>query len=120
METLLYFGLWAALIFLMMRFGCGAHVMGRGHGHGRAGTAAGPDAAAASAGPLRWTPPARDIDPVCGKSVATARAKSSVFEGLVYYFCSRDCREVFEAAPEVYVAARDRQPPPQQLEHHHG
>ena len=36
MEALIYFALWAGLIFLMMRFGCGAHVMGHGHGHGGA------------------------------------------------------------------------------------
>ena len=33
METLLYVVLWAAAIFLMMRFGCGAHMMGHGHRH---------------------------------------------------------------------------------------
>ena len=33
MSSIVYFLLWAGLIFLMMRFGCGAHVMGhRGHG----------------------------------------------------------------------------------------
>ena len=35
MEALLYFALWAGFIFLMMRFGCGAHIMGHGHGDGR-------------------------------------------------------------------------------------
>ena len=33
METLVYFLICGALIFFMMRFGCGAHVMGHGHGH---------------------------------------------------------------------------------------
>lgn len=28
MHTLMYFLIWGALIFVMMRFGCGAHVMG--------------------------------------------------------------------------------------------
>jgi hypothetical protein len=32
METLIYFALFAGLFFLMMRFGCGSHVMGHGHG----------------------------------------------------------------------------------------
>lgn len=32
METLLYFILWGGLLFLLMRFGCGAHMMGHGHG----------------------------------------------------------------------------------------
>ncbi len=34
MESLIYFLLFAGAFFLMMRFGCGAHVMGHGHGHG--------------------------------------------------------------------------------------
>lgn len=33
MQTLGYFLIWGAFIFLMMRFGCGAHVMR----HGRSG-----------------------------------------------------------------------------------
>ena len=32
MSALSYFLIWAVIIFLMMRFGCGAHVMGHGHG----------------------------------------------------------------------------------------
>ena len=34
MPTYLYFLLWGAFFFVMMRFGCGAHIMGHGHGHG--------------------------------------------------------------------------------------
>ena len=33
MPTWLYFLLWGAFFFMMMRFGCGAHIMGHGHGH---------------------------------------------------------------------------------------
>ena len=33
MPTYLYFLLWGAFFFIMMRFGCGAHVMGHGHEH---------------------------------------------------------------------------------------
>jgi YHS domain-containing protein len=98
MEALLYFALWAVLIFLMMRFGCGAHIMGHGHGDERA-----PGKPGDSAGELRWVPPKKDTDPVCGKVVATDRAKPSVYDGNVYYFCSRECREVFEAAPDLYL-----------------
>lgn len=99
MEALLYFALWAGLIFLMMRFGCGAHVMGHGRDGGGARSAPG---GAGDPG-LRWVPPAKDTDPVCGKTVATEKAKPSVYAGNVYYFCSRECREVFEAAPDLYV-----------------
>jgi YHS domain-containing protein len=99
MEALLYFAFWAALIFLMMRFGCGRHIMGHGRGSGQ-----GHDGAAPGGGEtLRWVAPEKEVDPVCGKTVATATAKPSVFDGSVYYFCSRECRDVFEAAPDIYV-----------------
>lgn len=109
MEALLYFIFWGALIFLMMRFGCGAHVMGHKHGKGK------PEASSGSRSDMHWTPPANDIDPVCKESVATNQAKSSVHAGRVYYFCSRECREVFEAAPDLYVS--DTNQP--KLEHSH-
>ena len=115
MEALLYFAFWAGLIFLMMRFGCGAHVMGHGHGHKSEDSGAAPRASEE----LRWTPPRKDRDPVCGKTVSTDAAKPSVFDGYVYYFCSRECREVFEAAPDLYVPGQEPRAP-QQLEHSHG
>jgi len=96
MSALLWFVIWAGLIFLMMRFGCGAHVMGH-----RTDSKAGHDEDTASA---RWIPPKTDTDPVCRKTVRTADAKPSVFDGKVFYFCSRECREIFEAAPELYLA----------------
>lgn len=111
MEALLYFGVWAALIFLMMRFGCGAHVMG--HGRKREGSDT-----TGNADEVRWVPPEKDTDPVCGKTIATQAAKPSVFDGNVYYFCSRECREAFEAAPDVYVPGQ-RPDDNRQLEHSH-
>ena len=96
MEALLYFILWAAIFFLMMRFGCGAHIMGHGHGS----KASRPHARSSE---LRWIPSEKDRDPVCGKTVTTATDKPSVHDGIVYYFCSRECREQFEAAPHIYV-----------------
>lgn len=98
MSTLFYFLIWAGVIFVMMRFGCGSHVMGHGKAEQDGG---GPQSL--GAGILRWIPPTEDVDPVCGKTVSTAGAKPSVHEGSVYYFCSRECREVFETAPEQYV-----------------
>ncbi|MGK2870950.1 MAG: YHS domain-containing protein [Alphaproteobacteria bacterium] len=115
METLIYFALWAGLIFLMMRFGCGAHIMGHGHGRHGAQNTRGPR----SAGQLRWVPPETDIDPVCGKTVRTGNAKPSVHDGTVYYFCSRECRERFEAAPHLYAGQKADHPPPL-MEHSHG
>lgn len=96
MEALLYFVIWAAAFFLMMRLGCGAHAMGHHHGSPE------PRSQARNA-ELRWVPPEKDRDPVCGNMVATAKAKPSVYDGMVYYFCSRECREQFETAPHLYL-----------------
>ena len=113
MDVILVFGFWAALLFLLMRFGGGAHVMGHGQGQKRgAGITAG------NADEVRWIAPDKDIDPVCGKSIATRVAKPSVFDGNVYYFCSRECREVFEAAPDLYVRGQQHDNN-RQLEHSH-
>lgn len=115
MQALLYFALWAAVIFLMMRFGCGSHVIGHGHGHhGGQDKDSPPDPER-----LRWVPPETDVDPVCGKTVHTDKAKPSVHDGTVYYFCSRECRERFEAAPQLYVG-QDTSQQPRQLDHAHG
>ena len=103
METLISVAVWAGLFFVMMRFGCGAHMMKGGHKHGSEQKTQARD----DAPELRWIPAEKDIDPVCKKTVATSTAKSSVYEGKVYYFCSRDCREVFEAAPDLYADAGD-------------
>lgn len=115
MEALIYFALWAGLFLLMMRFGCGVHVMGRRHGqHGAQDRGAPQDS-----GDLRWVPPESDMDPVCGKTVRTDKAKSSVHDGSVFYFCSRECRERFEAAPHLYVGPNADQRP-SQTDHAHG
>ncbi len=113
MEALLYFAFWAGLMFLMMRFGRGAHIMGHGHSNGQTQNkrwkVGNPE--------FRWVPPKKDTDPVCGKTVATDKAKPSVYAGNVYYFCSGECREVFEAAPGLYLGGGDPNHP--KLEHSH-
>ena len=43
-------------------------------------------------------------DPVCGMAVSNIdSAHSHEFKGNRYYFCSRNCRERFEADPEKYL-----------------
>jgi YHS domain-containing protein len=117
MGTLLYFAIFAGLFFLMMRFGCGLHVMGHGHGaHEGHGSDASTDA---DRDRQRWVPPETDIDPVCRMSVQAGGAKSSVYRGTVYYFCSAEHRDQFEADPERYVGSRVAAAP-QPMEHHHG
>jgi P-type Cu+ transporter len=44
------------------------------------------------------------IDPVCGMEVDEKSAKDrATFEGQPFFFCSRDCKEEFDEAPEDYV-----------------
>lgn len=104
MNAIWYFALWAFLIFLLMRFGCGAHVVGHGNGHRQKGGDA--------------DVPQTAIDPVCGMSVEPKAAKTSAYEGRIYYFCSADCREKFESAPKTYLKGGASQPTP--MEGHHG
>jgi YHS domain-containing protein len=113
MQTLLYFAFWGGLIFLMMRFGCGAHVMGHGQhgGHGN-------DSPRHAQRP-RWVPPDSDVDPVCGKTVKPDKAKSAVHDGTVYYFCSNECRDRFEAAPQLYIGPKAGNGS-KHMEHAHG
>lgn len=97
LQTMLYFLVWAGVIFLMMRVGCGAHVMGHGHRHGDSSSNGNDEVA------QRSLPPDRATDPVCGMTVRPKDAKSAVHQGSVYYFCSPDCRTKFEASPERYL-----------------
>jgi len=108
MTAIVYFLLWAALIFVMMRFGCGAHVLGHGHHHRGTGGRTGGEI----------TPPREATDPVCGMTVEPGTAKSSVYDGRVYYFCSHDCREKFEATPLAYVKGSAASPASKEI--HHG
>jgi len=95
MDGLLSFLLFAGLFFLMMRFGCGAHMM---HGHGsshESGKQAGSDDAG------------KHIDPVCGKNVPATEGYGKMHEGELHRFCSRGCLDAFEADPERYVRAHE-------------
>jgi YHS domain-containing protein len=111
-QAVLYFLLWAGAFALMMRFGCGAHVMGHGHGGPSSDTGSGSQGGA-GAGELEKT-----VDPVCGMPVRKAEAKTSAYQGQVYYFCSPACREKFEAAPASFAAQGNSTT--QRQEHHHG
>ncbi|OAB55599.1 hypothetical protein AY600_02005 [Phormidium willei BDU 130791] len=117
MSTLLYFLLWLLVIFLLIRFGCGAHRLRQSYPQAwRDGGAA---EAAGERGDMRWIAPPRDRDPVCGQTVRPERARSNVYDGQVRYFCSRECRERFEAAPHLYLAP-EAPLPPASLERSHG
>ena len=43
-------------------------------------------------------------DPVCGMMIEdTDAVATSEYEGKTYYFCSKDCKEEFDANPEDYA-----------------
>lgn len=105
MEAFIYFLLWVAVSLLALRLGIGASASG--YGRNRAAVPD-DDYDNGRGSDLRWIPPETDTDPVCGKVVDPVRAKPSVYEGYVYYFCSRNCRERFEADPKSYMDERQQ------------
>jgi len=78
--------LFAVLFFLMMRYGCGAHMM-QGHG----GHAQGKEENT------------KHIDPVCDMEVEVEQGYGKMHQGKLYRFCSRNCLDKFEADPERYL-----------------
>lgn len=89
LKPLLSLVLWGVLFFLIMRVGCGAHMAG-GHGH-HGGHGSDRDEG-------------EQKDPVCGMAVTAGSAKAAtVHKGRTYYFCSKSCRDKFEAAPGQYA-----------------
>lgn len=76
------------------RGGMGGLAGGMGHsGHAAAGEASGGGADAPDAA----------VDPVGGDAVRTAQALTSLYQGKIYYFASKENRERFEAAPQDYA-----------------
>ena len=95
MEGLFTLLLYAGLFYLMMRFGCGAHMV---HGHGGHGKSE-------EAGHGQHAPAAsRSIDPICGMEVAPGKGYTKMYEGREYRLCSRACLDKFEAGPQQYAA----------------
>lgn len=84
MEGFFSFLLFAGLFYLMMRVGCGAHMM---HGHHGASN----------------EDPSKHIDPVCGKNVPPTEGYGKMHEGSFYRFCSRNCLDAFDQEPKRYL-----------------
>ena len=91
MEGLLSLLMFAALFYVMMRFGCGAHMV---HGHG--GHRSHGDHA---------NEPTQTTDPVCGMPVAADEGYTKRYAGRTYHFCSRKCLDTFESNPDRYNVA---------------
>lgn len=85
MEGLGSFLLFALMFYLMMRFGCGAHMSSHRKHHGE------------EAGPTNHR------DPVCGREVSPSEGYGLMHAGTLHRFCSRDCLDRFEADPARYA-----------------
>ncbi len=91
MEGLFSLLLFAGLFYVMMRFGCGAHMVHghSGHDHGANGAVG------------------RAIDPVCGMPVALDEGYMKMYQRRQYRFCSRACLDKFDIHPERYLLLRE-------------
>lgn len=94
LTDILWFAAFAAVFFVMMRFGCGSHAM-----HGAGQPAAGPPADPPF-DPLGQEQP--KIDPVCKMVVQPYTGVSAYREGTLYRFCSVRCLETFQEYPAAY------------------
>ena len=89
MEGLISLLLFAAFFYLMMRFGCGAHmVLGHGGAHDSG---------------------SRHKDPVCGMDVDPEQGYGKMHKGTLYRFCSRKCLDTFEADPGRYLQSTNKE-----------
>lgn len=88
MEGLGSFLLFAVLFYVMMRYGCGAHMM---HGHGGHGHSHGAGRSA------------KHIDPVCDMEVEAEQGYGKMYRGVLYRFCSKSCLDKFDVDPERYL-----------------
>ncbi len=85
--------LFAAFFFLMMRFGCGSHMM---HGHASHGDSKN----GASSDNDKF---AKYIDPVCDMEVEAEQGYGKMYQGTLYRFCSRSCLDKFDDDPDRYL-----------------
>jgi len=88
MEGLGSFLLFAIFFYVMMRYGCGAHMIHGGHGHG---------------GGHEDHDKHKAVDPVCDMEVAEDQGYGKMYENKLYRFCSRNCLDKFEVDPQRYI-----------------
>ncbi len=103
MSGLLTLLLFTALFFLMMRFGCGAHMA---HGHRNHGGHEGRDHdGSREMYSSHGMAESGSKDPVCGMNVEADQGYSELYEGRRYRFCSRKCLDTFDTEPQRYAFA---------------
>ncbi len=99
MGSIIWFLIIGVLFFFMMRFGCGAHMGGMGHGgrhEGHMGHTGGGE-------PEEGTLAAKVKDPVCGMEIDKNQAFGMIRKGeKQIYFCSENCQNKFNAEPNKY------------------
>jgi YHS domain-containing protein len=101
MESLFSILMVVVLLYLMMRFGCGAHMSGGGCGHSshRHNQAGDPSNAQSVSEQKQFT-----RDPVCGMEIERALAATSTRYGAdTFYFCSKKCYWKFIERPEYFA-----------------
>ncbi len=87
MEGLGSFLLFAAFFYIMMRFGCGAHMI---HGHANHAEGHSSDGE-------------KFIDPVCGTEVGTDKGYGVMYQANLYRFCSKKCLDQFDEQPLLFI-----------------
>jgi len=87
MDGLISLLMFAAFFYLMMRFGCGAHMV-----HGRR-----------EKDDQHGGTDVKHIDPVCGMQIPPDEGYGKMHEGRLYRFCSRNCLDKFDAAPDEFL-----------------
>ena len=104
--------IWVALVIGAALYFGGAM---RGHASGHGGLAAGIGHGGhggdkgrgadprTSGGPPADDAPQAAVDPVGGEAVRTSAALTSLYQGRIYYFSSKENRDRFEAAPQEYA-----------------
>lgn len=85
--------LFAVAFFLLMRFGCGSHMI---HGYGSHGHSGNDNSDSDNRG-------SKYIDPVCNMEVETEQGYGKMHHGTLYRFCSKDCLDKFDSNPDRYL-----------------
>ena len=101
MESLFSILLFVAFLYLMMRFGCGAHMRSGGCGHS---SHAPSKTHEHSSGPVISGANQMTRDPVCGMEIDMSEAAHSTHYGTdTFYFCSDECHRKFGERPEYFA-----------------
>lgn len=92
MDDWLSFIIFAGIFYVMMRYGCGAHMIHGHHGgHGK------------HKHKHNHSDDVKHIDPVCGMDVDIDKGYGKMHEGTLYRFCSRNCLDKFDSEPGKYL-----------------